>query len=80
MGTKLLAQQWDCLGGQKLVMIGQWYSRQPLTNHNERFSTQTIPEIVAPKACTHSPCREYGGGEREGSSLESLDVVILEKE
>ena len=25
---------WDRLGGQALVMIGRWYSRQPLTNHN----------------------------------------------
>ena len=24
---------WDSLGGQVLVMIGPWYSRQPLTNH-----------------------------------------------
>ena len=24
---------WDRLGGQALVMIGQLYSRQPLTNH-----------------------------------------------
>ena len=37
----------DCLGGQALVMIGRWYSRQPLTNHNQRLLT------VEPKACTH---------------------------
>ena len=24
----------DRMGGQALVMIGRWYSRQPLTNHN----------------------------------------------
>ena len=24
---------WDRLGGQAVVMIGRWYSRQPLTNH-----------------------------------------------
>ena len=45
---------WDRLGEQALVMIGRWYSRQPLTNHNQRLSTQMIPEIVAPKACTSS--------------------------
>ena len=27
---------WDCLGGQALVMIGQWHSRQPLTNNMQR--------------------------------------------
>ena len=38
---------WDHLGGQALVMIGRWYSRQPLTNHNQRLLT------VEPNACTH---------------------------
>ena len=38
---------WDHLGGQALVMIGRWYSRQPLTNHNQRLLT------VESKACTH---------------------------
>jgi len=65
-------------------MIGGWYSRQPLTNHKKRLSQKSIPEIIVPKACTHSRysfwSREYGGGEREDSSLESLAVVILEKE
>ena len=46
---------WDCLSGQALLMIGRWYSRQPITNHKNRLSTQTIPEFVAPKFCTHSP-------------------------
>ena len=85
MGTSFRCNDfWVRLGGQTLVMIGRWYSRQPLTNHKKRFSTQPIPGIIAPKACTHSPysfwSREYGGGEREESSLESLAVVILEKE
>ena len=37
-------------GGYVLVinMIGRWYSRQLLTNHEYRFSTQMIPEILAP--------------------------------
>ena len=26
----------DCLGGRVLVMIGQWYSRQSLTNHYKK--------------------------------------------
>ena len=62
---------WNRLGGRALVVIGGWwYSRQPLTNHTYRFSTQTIREIVAPKACTHSfivsrvgnrPFYRYGG-------------------
>ena len=43
------------LGGQKLVMIVQWNSRQPFTNQNERLSNQTIPKPVAPKACIYSP-------------------------
>ena len=33
---------WDRLGGQTLVMIGRWYSRQQLANYYKRFSTQTI--------------------------------------
>ena len=37
----------DRLGGQALVMIGRWYSRQPLT--------KMIPEILAPKACIPFP-------------------------
>ena len=31
---------WDRIGRQALVMIGQWYSRRPLTNHRQRLSTQ----------------------------------------
>ena len=46
---------WDGLGGQALVMIGRWYSRQTSTNHKLLLSTQTIPAFVAAKACTHSP-------------------------
>ena len=46
---------WDCLGGQAIVKIGWWYSRQPLTNHKDCLSSQMIPEIVAPKACSHFP-------------------------
>ena len=52
---------WDRLGEQALVMIGRWYSRQPLTNHNQRLSTQMIPEIVAPKACTSFPYSFWNG-------------------
>jgi len=37
-------------GGQALVLPGRWFSRQPLTK-----PCQTIPEVVALKACTHSP-------------------------
>ena len=37
-----------------LIMIGRWYSRQPLTNHKSPFSTERNPEILAPKASTHS--------------------------
>ena len=34
MGTSFVCRDfWDRLGGQALVMIGQWYLRQPLTNH-----------------------------------------------
>ena len=34
MGTGLKRKDfWDSLGGQALVMIGRWYSRQPLTSH-----------------------------------------------
>ena len=35
MGTSFRHHDfWDRLGGQALVMIGRWYSRQPLTNQN----------------------------------------------
>ena len=35
MGTSFRHNDfWDHLGGQALVMIGRWYSRQPLANHN----------------------------------------------
>ena len=51
----------DCLGGQELVMIGQWHSRQPLTNHKWPLFTQTIPGIIAPKACIHSPSSFWSG-------------------
>ena len=33
-------------------VIGRWYSRQP--NHKYRLSTQTIPDVLSPKAYTHS--------------------------
>ena len=34
MGTSFQRNDfWDRFGGQVLVMIGRWYSRQPLTNH-----------------------------------------------
>ena len=39
-------------------MIGRWYSRQLLTNHKGRLSTQTISGILAPTPCTHSPYRQ----------------------
>ena len=48
------SELWDRLGGQASVMIGQWHSRQPLTNHKYRLFTQSIPELTALKACTHS--------------------------
>jgi len=56
MGTRLRGR-----GGQALIMIGRWYSRQPLTNHKQRLSTHTIPEIAAPKACTHSSYSFWSG-------------------
>ena len=34
--------------GQVLVMIGRKYSKQSLTQHKKRLSTQTIPEIFTP--------------------------------
>ena len=47
---------WDHLSGQhkqQLVSCCLWI---PMTNHCRRLPTQTmIPEVVAPKACTHSP-------------------------
>ena len=39
MGTSFRRNHfWDRLGGQALVMIGWWYSRQPLTNHKDCLS------------------------------------------
>ena len=52
---------WNLLDGQTLAMIGPWYSRQPLTNHKQYLSTQTIPNIVAPKACIQSPKSFWSG-------------------
>ena len=41
MGTSFeCSDSLNHLGGQKLVMIGRWYSRKPLTNQNERVSTK----------------------------------------
>lgn len=45
---------WDRLGGKVLVMIGRWYSKQPITNQKEHWSIQTMPPIFAPKACPNS--------------------------
>ena len=40
MGTSFLREDfWDRLGGQALVMIGRWYSRQTLTNQKLPLST-----------------------------------------
>ena len=45
MGTSFeCSDSFNHLGGQQLVMIVQWYSRQPFTNQNERLSSQTIPK------------------------------------
>ena len=47
MGTSFgCSDLWDRLGGQVLVMIGQWYPKQPLTNHKQCLSTKTIPESL----------------------------------
>ena len=41
MGTSFRRNHfWDRLGGQAIVMIGWWYSRQPLTNHKDCLSTK----------------------------------------
>ena len=62
MGTSFgCSDFWDCLGGQALVMIGQWHSRQPLTNHKQRLPTKIISEIVAPNAYTHFPYSLWNG-------------------
>ena len=62
MGTNFgCSDFWDRLGRQAFVVIDQWYSMQPLTNHKSLLSTQTIPEIVVLKACTHSPDSSWSG-------------------
>ena len=62
MGTSFWRSDfWDRLGGQALVMIGRWYSRQTLTNQNLRLSTFTVPEIVSPTACTHDVSLTFSG-------------------
>ena len=34
MGTRILRNDfWESLVGQALILIGRWYSGQPLTNH-----------------------------------------------
>ena len=63
MGTSFQGNDfWVRLGGQALVVIGRWCSGQPGTNQRLSLSTQKIiPEIVSPKACTHSPY-SFGSG------------------
>ena len=62
MGTSFQRNDfWVRLGGQALVVIGRWCSGQPGTNHRLSLSTHKIPEIVSPKACTHSPY-SFGSG------------------
>ena len=62
MGTSFLREDfWDRVGGQALVMIGRWYSRQTLTNQKLPLSTFTIPEIVSPTACTHDVSFTFSG-------------------
>lgn len=59
MGTSFGCNDlWDLLDG---TLSGQWYSRQPLTNLKSLLSTETIPEIVGPKAFTHFPY-SFGSG------------------
>lgn len=46
---------WDHLSGQHKQQLVSCCLRIPLTNHCQRLPAQTIPEVAAPKACTHSP-------------------------
>ena len=44
-------------------------------NHKQRLSTQTIPEIVSPKACTHSPYTLLNGEYSNEKPLFKLPFV-----
>ena len=66
MGTSFRCNDFrDRLGGQALLMIGGWYSRQPLTNHKQPLPTQMIPQLVALKAHTQSPNSFWSGEIRD---------------
>ena len=66
MGTSFRCNDFrDRLGGQALLMIGGWYSRQPLTNHKQPLPTQMIPQLVALKAHTQSSNSFWSGEIRD---------------
>ena len=45
------------------------WNRIPSANHNWRLSTQTNPEIVAPKACTHDSPHSFWSGMKHSSRI-----------
>ena len=54
------------LSAQRFLLSVRWTSFIiarwcPNAKSNLQMSTQTLPEIVAPKACNHSPCRLRSG-------------------
>ena len=56
MGTSFWFNHfWDPLGGQAIVLIGWWYSRQPLTNH-KLLRRELIPiSLVVSRVGNSSP-------------------------
>ena len=76
MGTNFRRNDfWNRLGGQTLVMIGRWYSRQQLANHTNAFPPKRFQKIAAPKSRTHSPSSFWSG--ELGSVLTRQFLILL---
>ena len=64
MGTNFWCNNyWDHLGGLKDSYDWSMVSKAAISQSSEmlRLPTQMLPEIIAPKVCTHSPCSFWSG-------------------
>ena len=78
MGTSFGCSDYrDLLDGKVLVMIGRCYSRKPLANHKQSLWTEPISGIIAPNACTHSPC-SFRREERSFDTHMTYTFYVLE--
>ena len=58
---KLSAQPFLYRLGWQAIQLYDWLMVLKATINQSRLSTQTIPEIVAPQACTHFPYSFWSG-------------------